>query len=38
VMALVDDEERAFQERILRGDPPLGPGVPPADRMVTRRC
>jgi len=33
VMALVDDEERALQERILRGDPPLGPGAPPADRM-----
>ncbi len=34
VMALVDDEERALQERILRGDPPLGPGAPPANRMV----
>lgn len=34
VMALVDDEERALQERILRGDPPLGPGAAPADRMV----
>jgi AcrR family transcriptional regulator len=34
VMALVDDEERALQERILRGDPPLGPGAPPADRVV----
>lgn len=34
VMALVDDEERALQERILRGAPPLGPGAPPANRMV----
>jgi AcrR family transcriptional regulator len=34
VMALVDDEECALQERILRGDPPLGPGAPPTDRMV----
>jgi AcrR family transcriptional regulator len=34
VMALVDDEERALQERILRGAPPLGPGAPPADRVV----
>jgi AcrR family transcriptional regulator len=34
VMALVDDEERALQERILRGDPPLGPGAPPVGRMV----
>jgi AcrR family transcriptional regulator len=34
VMALVDDEERALQERILRGSPPLGPGAPPAERVV----
>jgi AcrR family transcriptional regulator len=34
VMALVDDEERAVQELILRGEPPLGPGAPPADRLV----
>jgi AcrR family transcriptional regulator len=34
VMALVDDEERALQERILRGSPPLGPGAPPAERLV----
>jgi AcrR family transcriptional regulator len=34
VMALVDDEERALQERILRGPPPLGPGVPPAERLA----
>ena len=34
VMALVDDEERALQERILRGPPPLGPGAPPADRLA----
>jgi AcrR family transcriptional regulator len=34
IMALVDDEERALQDKILRGDPPLGPGAPPADRLV----
>jgi AcrR family transcriptional regulator len=34
VMALVDDEERALQDRLLRGSPPLGPGAPPADRLL----
>ena len=34
VMALVDDQERAIQDRILRGSPPLGPGAPPAERLV----
>jgi AcrR family transcriptional regulator len=34
VMALVDEQERAIQEQILRGPPPLGPGVPPAARLV----
>src|SRR5918999_1742853 len=34
VIALVDDEERALQDRILRGPPPLGPGAPPADRLL----
>jgi AcrR family transcriptional regulator len=34
VMALVDGEERALQEAILRGNPPLGPGAPPAERLV----
>ena len=34
VMALVDDEERALQDRLLRGSPPLGPGAPPAERLV----
>ncbi|MGB8882097.1 MAG: TetR/AcrR family transcriptional regulator, partial [Solirubrobacteraceae bacterium] len=26
--------ERDFQEAILRGPPPLGPGAPPADRLM----
>jgi AcrR family transcriptional regulator len=34
VMALVDDEERDLQNKLLRGPPPLGPGAPPADRLV----
>src|SRR5215217_3458152 len=34
VIALVDDDERALQDRLLRGSPPLGPGAPPAERLV----
>ena len=33
-LALVDAEERALQERILRGPPPLGPGAPPRERLL----
>jgi AcrR family transcriptional regulator len=33
VMALVDDDERALQERLVRGPPPLGPGAPPRERL-----
>jgi AcrR family transcriptional regulator len=33
-VALLDEHERALQERLLRGDPPLGPGAPPADRLA----
>ncbi|HEX3388002.1 MAG TPA: helix-turn-helix domain-containing protein [Streptosporangiaceae bacterium] len=32
--ALLDDDERAFQEQILAGPPPLGPGAPPLDRLI----
>jgi AcrR family transcriptional regulator len=32
--ALLDDDERAFQERVLAGPPPLGPGAGPLDRLV----
>ena len=32
--ALLDDAERAFQEQVLSGPPPLGPGAPPLDRLV----
>ncbi|GAA4715402.1 transcriptional regulator, TetR family [Promicromonospora umidemergens] len=32
--ALLDDNERALQQEILSGPPPLGPGAPPVDRLV----
>lgn len=32
--ALLDERERQFQEQMLFGPPPLGPGAPPADRLV----
>ena len=33
-VALLDEHERALQERLLSGDPPLGPGAPPATRLA----
>src|SRR5215831_4573549 len=32
--ALLDDAERSFQEQVLSGPPPLGPGAGPLDRLV----
>jgi polyketide synthase 12 len=32
--ALLDDDEQAFQQQILAGPPPLGPGAPPLDRLI----
>jgi AcrR family transcriptional regulator len=32
--ALLDDEELAFQQRVLSGPPPLGPGAPPLERLL----
>jgi polyketide synthase 12 len=32
--ALLDDDERAFQEQVLSGPPPLGPGAPPVERLI----
>jgi len=32
--ALLDDDERAFQQQVLAGPPPLGPGAEPLDRLV----
>ncbi|MCA1655893.1 MAG: TetR/AcrR family transcriptional regulator [Pseudonocardiaceae bacterium] len=33
-VALLDSHERALQERLLSGSPPLGPGAPPAERLA----
>ncbi|MFJ8027787.1 TetR/AcrR family transcriptional regulator [Streptomyces sp. NPDC096311] len=32
--AILDDDERAFQESVLSGPPPLGPGAEPVERLV----
>ncbi len=32
--ALLDEQERELQERLLRGPPPLGPGAPTRDRLT----
>jgi polyketide synthase 12 len=32
--ALLDSNERAFQQRVLSGPPPLGPGADPVHRLV----
>ncbi|MEV0645544.1 helix-turn-helix domain-containing protein [Phytomonospora sp. NPDC050363] len=33
-MALLDEHERALQQRLLSGEPPLGPGAEPGDRLA----
>jgi AcrR family transcriptional regulator len=32
--ALLDERERDLQEETIRGEPPLGPGAPPVERLV----
>lgn len=32
--ALLEDDEHAFQEQVLAGPPPLGPGADPLDRLI----
>ena len=32
--ALLDDDERTFQQQVLSGPPPLGPGADPLDRLI----
>jgi AcrR family transcriptional regulator len=34
VRAVLDESEGEFQEQFIRGPAPLGPGAPPADRLV----
>ncbi len=33
-LAILDEREREFQELLIRGEPPIGPGAPPADRLI----
>jgi AcrR family transcriptional regulator len=32
--ALLDERERRLQEEMIRGEPPLGPGAPPRERLI----
>ncbi|GAA3598666.1 TetR/AcrR family transcriptional regulator [Nonomuraea rosea] len=32
--ALIEDDDSAFQEQLLSGPPPLGPGAPPLERLI----
>src|SRR3954469_25804158 len=32
--ALLDEDEHAFQDQVLSGPPPLGPGAAPLDRLI----
>jgi AcrR family transcriptional regulator len=34
LVALLDEAERELQDAILHGPPPLGPGAPPAERLL----
>ncbi|MBB5921269.1 AcrR family transcriptional regulator [Actinoalloteichus hoggarensis] len=33
-VALLDEHERALRDRLVDGEPPLGPGAPPAERLA----
>jgi AcrR family transcriptional regulator len=32
--AVLSERERAFQDAFIRGEPPLGPGAPPQERLI----
>lgn len=32
--AILDERDREFQEKLIRGEPPLGPGADPVERLV----
>jgi AcrR family transcriptional regulator len=34
VMALLDERTKEFQDALIRGEPPLGPGAPPVERLL----
>jgi AcrR family transcriptional regulator len=36
--AVLSERESRFQEAVIRGEPPLGPGAPPIDRLVAFGC
>lgn len=36
--AVLDDRERAFQQAVLAGAPPLGPDAPPGERLAAFLC
>lgn len=33
-LAVLSERETSFQEQLIRGEPPLGPGAPPAERLI----
>jgi len=33
-LAVLSERESAFQEALIRGEPPLGPGAPPRERLI----
>jgi AcrR family transcriptional regulator len=33
-LTLLDEQDRALQEGFIRGEPPLGPGAPPRERLI----
>jgi AcrR family transcriptional regulator len=33
IRALIEEPERDFQDALIRGEPPLGPGAPPLERL-----
>src|SRR5947199_1175597 len=37
-LALIDQRERSFQDACIRGEPPLGPGADPVERLVAFGC
>ena len=34
MLALLEENETQFQESFIRGEPPLGPGAPPCERVI----
>jgi hypothetical protein len=38
MLVLLDEDEKAEQEALMFGPPPLGPGAPPLDRLLAYGC